>query len=350
MLTSNIGGGKLMRDVVVIDVSAVLYSGLTGNIGNFMYKGIPTGGLYQLGMQVAQALTFGRFLIMVWDSRTDRRDLIPTYKAGRSPNPKIEFWKNISYRYLHNVVENSFKVEGFEADDLAAELLDIYTNERSYDLITSDYDWAYNIKDYKTRITPVNTNLPLINHINFSKILDKANTGNLVFNTICMYKVLYGDTSDHIEPFVNSKFSNETIYKLFINFCVENNLDIRIKPSAQQFALTYRNLFSESSYKDFKNRIDVVYPRRQIELGNPNLTLKAQNVNYTDLKLFCNLIGSKKILRAIDEEFVEDLGSIHNELRIEWEATNNSYINQTHLFDNNDIQFNLPDRGGFVMK
>lgn len=337
------------RHVRVVDVSSVLYTGLTGNIGKFNYKGIPTGGLYQLGMTIAQSMKFNHFLILVWDSRTNRRELYPQYKGNRSLNPKIEFWKSVSWRFLSNVVSNSFKVEGFEADDLAAEILDDYTKDMSYELVTSDYDWAYNIKDERYSLEPVNTNLPIITKDNFTALLSAPNEIPISFNTICFYKCLFGDKSDHIDRFCCKKFSLEVIYNLFTQYCIDKSKNPRIKSTVISFLALYKNLFTEDEYNEFNKRVEVIYPRKQKDFGNEPLVLKEHEINYKDFQVFGSLIGSKKILRAIDEPFIEDMGNIHESLKAEWEGFNNSYINQTHIFqDNNDIP--ITDKGGFIVK
>jgi len=337
-----------MNNVKIVDVSSVLYSGLTGKIGEFKYRGIPTGGLYQLGMVIAQSLKFGQFLILVWDSRTNRRELLPSYKASRSRRPEIEFWKNVSWKYLNKVVTNSFKVEGFEADDLAAELLDRYTEDLSYTMITSDYDWAYNIKNSKYTLRPVNTNLPEVTMDNFKNILDKENIG-LVFNTLCFYKCLFGDTSDNISGFCFTKYPLTTLYKLFLNYTLENKLNPRIRETAYDFLETYKVIFTNKEYENLKIRIDIIYPRKQIDFNNSPLELKPAKFNFVDFEVFCNLIGSKKLLRAVDGSFVEDMGDVQENLRLEWESIKNSYENQTHIFTEENT-LTVPSKGGFILK
>lgn len=300
----------------IIDVPSVLHSGYGTSFGKrASYKGIPTGGLYTLVSVVAQAASSGDLIALVWDSPTNRRDFLPEYKSTRNPDPVIRFANKVSYKYFKNITSNCYKFEGYEADDIAYNIVEQYKESQFYiELYTADYDWAHNIFSDRQELYPANSNLCRVTKNNFEGIFSDSNC-SMKFNALTVKKILFGDPSDHVPRFNPDPLDSESCFKAFINFCDKNNLDYREKDSFLHFVNTFKNAFKSETVTELLNRAEVMFPRKI----NTEIILSQSKLNVQAFSKLCSLIGCVKICKRLNIPFYEDMGEEQNNLKFLFE-------------------------------
>lgn len=326
----------------IIDVSAALKAGTENTFGrDATYKGIPTGGLYNLATHIANSFLNSDTIVLCWDERTNRRDFLPEYKSSRNPDNAQRFARKMSYEYLKRSVPNSFKQVGYEADDLAASLIHKYVNKEvchSFDLYTTDYDWAHNIKNDFQRLVPLSKNVGLVQKGNFKDFFSVANC-DVPFNSITAYKLFTGDTSDGVPVIKLDDTSPEKMFNDFIHFCDKNEFAYYDVDSMVSFIVEIEDKVSSEVFQEILNRCEVLYPRII------DLTLDFTPVDISMFKRYCSLIGARSVCKRLGIDMIEDMGEEQEAVKAMFE-NENIMRGTTHFSKANEGKA-LPERGGF---
>lgn len=331
----------------VYDVSAYIYAGMGTNFGKTAkYKGIPTGGVYNLARAICSAIKRKNVIVLTFDSWTNASSILPGYKGGRSRQPEVRFQVDLAYNYLKNCIPNCYKIPGYEADWIAASVFEEVVAMKDYYITgyTIDYDWAHNIINEKTELMPASPRFLNVTRNNFEQIIYNKNV-LIPFNTITFSKVLFGDVSDNVPAvYIPGKYDLETLFKIYCQFCTKNGLDNRVKQTAIQFVETFKDYFGETAYRELLNRIEVFYPKPLPD----RRPISFDSVNRESLCKFLSLIGCKSLCKGLGVQFIEDVGEIQEEARIKY-LEELGQVSQTRLFDKTSPNDSLviSDRGGF---
>lgn len=333
----------------IIDVSSYLYAGMGTRFGSTaQYRGIPTGGIYGVLQQVAIAIRSKDIPVLVFDSATNAREILPEYKGSRSRNPKIRFQNDLIHRYIQPALNNTFKVEGYEADWIAYNLAEKYrdNSKLGFSYRTVDYDWCHNIVSERDIMVPAIGGYAEVTKDNFERVFSTREY-RIPLNALTAKKCFIGDKSDGIDPFkYNGSYSNEDLINIFVSFCSNNGLDLREKETMEIFINEFKEEFGDSA-TTLRNRAEVLYPRKLDNLDLINLEIVQKDLKL--LSTVCSITGCKSIANRLGIEFHKDMGELQKEIAMEYQQKYG--IEKTQLFEERIPERNeeviIPDRGGF---
>lgn len=330
----------------VIDCSVFFHYG-TKSTFNATYKGIPTAGIYQLLSLIADLINTNQDIALCFDSRTNRKLLLPDYKSSRVGDPKVSFQAKLTYEYLKDVFPNVYKAENFEADDLAYTIVQNEYRDApaGISLITSDYDWCHNIDKYGlVELLPATENVCLVNCDNFSDVLS-TDTVRIPNNAITAYKTIFGDDdlSRNKRFYCNAASPEELFnaFKVFVKNKGYSDFDMRRKEVMLEFVTLFSSLFNNEELELFKKRIEVFYPRYCKALSR----VKYNSINKNALVDLISITGCKSIARKLKVDFIEDMGSEHE--RVKKMYLDEHQTNKVRLTMNKMDVTNTFNRGGF---
>lgn len=254
------------------DLPAYVHTGMHINeYETFSFQGFPMGGIKYFLKQVTYHLTGSYECAFFMDSASDRKSLIPSYKAGRvnrnDINSQIELLEGILLKCKISV----YKEDGFEADDLIfSAVQDLKPTYDRIQVYSGDIDLTHNV-DQKVDFEAVNSNVSSIDRYSFSHGVEKGK--NIMFNTISAYKVFSGCNSDKIPVFKseNREVKWEFLYTEFCNFLTANvqgtpGYALTSDPRALRIFLRDRDKslpqLTENDMVELDKRIKVIYPRK----------------------------------------------------------------------------------------
>lgn len=180
----------------IIDVSSVVYSGHHGRPG-MRFQGFPVGGIYALLRIIASELTRSDMVLCFDGGNILKKELLPTYKAGRVPDYSVAAQIDVLKELLTGCDIPFYHDPKYEADDLVysvcASLLEMGETEL-VQIMSDDHDLACNVRR-DCSIKPVSKNGCCIDIDNYA---ERVVRGKYVpYNTILMWKIFHGDSSDH---------------------------------------------------------------------------------------------------------------------------------------------------------
>ena len=125
------------------------------------------------------------------------------YKSNRGSKLTTEDFENIQFvqKLLDIAGYNTYRIDGYEADDIVSQLLDMYKNQFDYNVIyTPDADLLVNVCDnvgamrYKS-----GKGYSGVTVENFSDYLGTELKCTMPYNALMLYKCTVGDKSDCID-------------------------------------------------------------------------------------------------------------------------------------------------------
>jgi hypothetical protein len=248
------------------DVSPYIYTGMTTDkYADFNIQGFPMGGIkYFLNAFGATSLRGGGDFAFFFDSSTDRKSLLPSYKSGRNSNPAVYAQLDFLYDYLMSIGIPCYKVDGFEADDLIFSAVEYNRDKYSaMKVFSADKDLMHNV-DRAVRFEAVNSNVNSVTAMNFSEAVIRGKS--ILLNTLSAHKVFCGDTSDKV-PALPER--GEQLYNRFCTFLTENSPNGYVDPAlarhVQALQIFLNAIDSELTAKEKEHlsvNIQVVYPRK----------------------------------------------------------------------------------------
>lgn len=283
----------MLGNLAIIDASACVYTGMASAYHkDRSYYGYPVGGLHYLFRYVTTNLTKRSDVIVVFDSRSFRKDLLDCYKAGRSHNKLVHSQLEMAYKYLSEVNIACYKVDGYEADDIIYWAVKKFAkNYYGVEIFGNDKDLLHNVQS-RVSFHSISSNVNSVYLSNFEKSIEKGKT--IPFNTISAYKVFCGCSSDKIPQMkLSNGMHGEEIYNEYLKFLREKGINavwnIITDSRLPNIFGNLSGLFTEEERIELYNRVRVVYPAEcpddvDIVVSNNNSIYK--NVLEWTLNLF----------------------------------------------------------------
>lgn len=255
-----------MKNLYIFDVSGIVYYGTTGTL-SYVYKGMQVSGIKALTGRLTAALAEHADVILAFDARSFRKDLLDVYKGDRVPNRYVGSQLDLLMEMLEKAGIPCYKFDGYEADDIISwavkEFRNSYTNTCIY---SNDYDVAHNVQE-RVYLKPIDNKSNIVTHRNFASAVSRKD--DIMFNTISAHKVFCGCTSDRVPAIkVSGGYTPVSIYKRFCRFLHENNLTTYEATSDPRTVAIFANtvgLFSDEDKQEVYKRIQIIYPANKPE-------------------------------------------------------------------------------------
>lgn len=308
----------------ILDVSSIVYGAGSEN----RKYGFPISGIRKVLGIINSGIKTNDFIICFDGGSTLKKELLPTYKAGRVPDYSVIAQIDLLRQILDECNIPYYYKPGYEADDFIYSFCYFMQCIRNSDptvIRTDDRDMACCITS-NISMAPATSNGKLINKDSFQ--YQVVNGKKIPWNTIMLYKIFHGDTSDN--------YSGIKIPGMSFNYVAESAVN-QIEPLIEQgypeimFSdkdiLTALLLADEFNLDDeqvelIKKQIEIVVPRR-VEVADCSLQeyvaelarkpayevekhLKICtriNTNISKLSWYCSCLGIKS--RGFDTETPE---------------------------------------------
>lgn len=248
----------------VIDASACVYTGMSSEVHrDRSYYGYPVGGLHYLFRYIVGALARKEDVIVAFDSRSFRKDLLDTYKAGRAHSKVVASQLEQAFSVLTEANLACYKVKPYEADDVINwAVQQNHGNYYDIEIYGNDKDLVHCVQP-GVSFRSISSNVNSIYVSNFDYGIEKG--VKIPFNTVAAYKVFCGCSSDRIPSFKleNGKGGLE-VYQDYLGFLEENRIGsdyyLITNPKLLVFFGNLIGYFSPEDKKELLKRIRLVYP------------------------------------------------------------------------------------------
>lgn len=179
----------------ILDVSSIVCGSHYGSPDKRI-QGFPVAGIRKvLGLINANYMQ-GDVVLCFDGGATLKKELLPTYKAGRVPDYSIMAQIDLLKSLLLECNIPFYQEDGYEADDFVCSmvhLLGLTKDDDGIEIITDDHDLACCVSD-NVCIRNVTSNGVYIDRDNYSSRVVSGDT--VPYNTILLHKVVNGDKSD----------------------------------------------------------------------------------------------------------------------------------------------------------
>ena len=331
--------------LAVLDVSPYVYTGsYAPGFRDTRKFSCPTSGMIYFLKHLCSILNDIDDVILCFDSRSHRKALDGMYKANRNPNPGVYAQLDFLYEFLTRYGFTCLKVDGYEADDLIYTVVEKYKKRyQRINIYTSDYDIAHNVSDNVSCLA-VNSTTMDVTPYSFSYVLGGKNN-TVVYNTISVFKLFMGDSSDNIKPFKCAKYKPKELYNLFLKVLEQiGNYDIDVIKSREFVRLfiddVLRNDLTSDEYSDLLNRIELIYPC-YVEYSYDDTPCSINTVNRYDFATMLNSVGASDLnaeyigifrntVNPDVDAYLRDLG---NNFKSGYYAIDNDVINVCEKMD-----------------
>lgn len=304
-----------MSKLHILDASVFLKAGTHAKHNkNREIFGFPVGGIEMLLNNIVVNRRRDEFVVVVFDSKTDRKELLGYYKGNRQPDFRTLAQEVAILPRLQAANIPCIKRDSYEADDLIDAV--VRDNIDHYDKIyihTNDMDLARNVTDKveilcpTTRSYNVNrqawletVNLATNGEKSLQTIQDYIPTGVdvnrknweyvvrektiVMYNTLTTHKTLLGDSSDNVPALPKGK----ELYANALTYARDKLGDLtqlnKINGMAHWLVNGEHGLTKEEVEEVFV-RMKVFYPR----LTQENLRVQEQNMLIPELKEICQI-------------------------------------------------------------
>lgn len=181
---------------IIIDVSSVVYAGHYAR-PNLRFQGFPIGGIYNLLRMINSDIHRADFVLCFDGGDIIKKELLPTYKAGRIPDYSVLAQIDVLKEILLGCDIPFYHDPKYEADDFVYSVcrtLDEMNDLDTIKIVSDDRDLACNVRENCT-LNPASTNGCCIDYRNFSDRVVKDR--DIPYNTLLLWKIFKGDSSDH---------------------------------------------------------------------------------------------------------------------------------------------------------
>lgn len=293
------------RTLAIYDVSPFIYIGnnVKGPYAEKMY-GFPMNGVYYLLKHLSYDLYMNRDIVLCFDSRSFRKDLIKKYKSHRIPNPEIFAQIDMLFDYLSKCGIVCHKEYGYEADDLIYNVVEANKNLYPEVIIYGvDYDLAHNICS-NVRFDSISSQVVSVDKKNFTRAMVKDEV--ILYNTITPYKVFCGDKSDGIAPFKTEEYTGYALYQAYVSNMtqaleIDKGIQLRDKQVLDVFLEHIKDIFTGEEFKELKTRLEIFYPAK-IESEIFQEVSHRFNINMVSFLKFLSTINDSKSLKTLSEK------------------------------------------------
>lgn len=286
----------------ILDGDALLHSGTYAKHSkDAQYNGFPTGGLFRLFREISFRKRTGDDVIICFDSKTDRREFMPTYKIKRKFSPSVHLQKHTVIPMLEKCGFNVLKIEGFESDDLVYNACkQNYDKYEKINIISVDYDLLYTL-DIDGKVTFISSNGKCsdVSVANYDTVFNNASTPRkcfVPFNAFTAYKVFFEDVSDDI-PAYKGKMDSKTLFTYMCHICkllFKTDLPHQLTQKEVFLKILEHNIFKDEDLKEIEKRAHVFYPKPCSE----DLTFVNRGVNNPALSEMYSLFGMKQCAKT----------------------------------------------------
>lgn len=219
--------------------------------------------------------------------KTFRHETLQDYKANRK-KASPDFYKQLnSIQKLLNMlnIKNQF-VNGFEADDIIAKIVSMFSSEAEILIYSGDQDLNQLISDNVSIIKKIKSETVILDKTNFKNYYDFNQ------NQVIDYKAIVGDSSDNFKG-VAGLGTKSAIELLSIYGTLENiyfNLD-KLKPSVKEKLIANKEEALRDKYlASLRTDFDIwVQELKEISLENFKLSEEDEKfLNELELKVIKN--------------------------------------------------------------
>lgn len=219
----------------VIDVSSVIYAGHNGSERRI--RGFPIGGIRKLLGIINAGLSQSDFALCFDGGDILKKELLPTYKAGRVPDYSVMAQIDLLKELLTSC-EIPFYCEGrYEADDFVYSVcseLTMLGDPENVVIYTDDRDLSCCVTD-QISIRNVSTNGVCITRQSYQ---DRVVRGRVIpYNSVLLWKIFHGDPSDNYKALHITGLTFESFSHTFLTM-----LEPLIGPEG----------FSQMAYADYE--------------------------------------------------------------------------------------------------
>lgn len=180
----------------ILDVSNIIHGGYYGS-PNYRISGFPLGGIRKIMGILNANLAASEFALCFDGGETIKKELLPTYKAGRVPNYAVAAQIDLLKEILLDCDIPFYWDSKLEADDYACSLVKFLSLVGDPDnvLIYSDDRDLSCCVSAKVSMQNVTSNGIRIDRNNYE---ERVVSGERIpYNTILVHKMMYGDRSDN---------------------------------------------------------------------------------------------------------------------------------------------------------
>ena len=180
----------------ILDVSNIVYGGYYGS-PNYRIAGFPCGGIRKLLGIINSEISYNDFIICFDGGKTIKKELLPRYKAGRVPNYSVLAQLDLLREILDDCDIPYYWDEQYEADDFIWSAVHFLATVNDHDdvwVYSDDRDLACCISD-RVQVKNVTTNGTSIDRRSYETRVVRGE--HIPYNTILLYKMLFGDSSDN---------------------------------------------------------------------------------------------------------------------------------------------------------
>lgn len=180
----------------ILDVSNIVYGGYYGS-PNWRISGFPLGGVRKIMGILNANLKQSEFALCFDGGSTIKKELLPTYKAGRVPNYSVIAQIDLLKEILLDCDIPFYWDPSLEADDYICSLvkfLSVIKDPDDVNIYSDDRDISCCVSD-SVRVRNVTSNGICIDRQNYE---ERVVSGERIpYNTILVHKMMYGDKSDN---------------------------------------------------------------------------------------------------------------------------------------------------------
>lgn len=158
---------------------------------------------------------------------TDESGEATDYKAGRQKTLQEEDMQNLAFieKALSEAGHNTYRIEGYEADDIVNHLSKEYMNDFDLTVIyTNDKDILVNVNDKVTVMRfKQGKGYGQVTKANYEQYLENEFGVYIPYNALGLFLSTVGDTADHIKGI--NKFGKVAFKKLITKVASSNSID-----------------------------------------------------------------------------------------------------------------------------
>lgn len=317
----------------IIDVSPAVYGGHHGNDRRIC--GFPVGGIRKVMGIINSGLSYSDYALCFDGGNIIKKELLPTYKAGRVPDYSVLAQIDLLKELLTDCNIPFYCDDRYEADDYIFSIcreLAMLGDPENVVIYTNDRDVACCVTDQNS-IKNVTSQGICIDINNYEdRVVDGK---NIPYNSILLWKIFHGDPSDNykalripgltfqtfchefitaLEPLIEEgRFTKmayaeypvfEVIARNFENSLSSEHLNLLLKQGrlAYPYSVPVSTADTATYLSDMKNG-DLFYTieRRHMKLfGNGTFDRKK-------FDMYCSLLGLNqlKASRLVDKDSIE---------------------------------------------
>lgn len=285
------------RNVILIDLSWMLYRSYYAFKQLTNFDGMPTGQYYGLASQIKMLSTgYPDDLILLVDdgSPQQRQALNENYKGNREHNIHFEDKKHIVDSIIQPIT-NAYRVydKMLEADDLLFSISRIKDYNNTFIIYTTDKD-LYQAIDSTTKVAS--------EIIDNQLVLKDTNSDQYIKNfkdiepwRLPYYRACLGDASDNL-PSIRPRFPSKVAYYFVKHYIQTDGYEIHfLKPTTKPEDLTesqYQALLEIYSSETFMNNLNLM----KLKPVESIPVIKKEAYDYIDVYDYLQLNSYKKWL------------------------------------------------------